>query len=191
MKEVLQYLTTFFKVRLRKTRIGSRRLSLLSSPASADKTRRLRGRAASSLGATQSSGVPMQQKEFEALFDETVQTIRHLLVVKGGEYAGSNDRLANFKRGASLTGTTSLQTALIYASKHYDAIATYVRDDAAQESRPRSEPIEGRLDDLINYCILMKALIREAGAPKEPLVRTFTPGKPGEWLKFDPQDSRS
>lgn len=109
----------------------------------------------------------MKQEQFEELLNGTVEEIKKLLVLKGGEYAGSEDRLANFKRGAGLTGATTLQVAFIYASKHYDAIATYVRDSAAGTKRDRSEPIEGRLDDLINYCILMKAIIREEGAKKK------------------------
>lgn len=105
----------------------------------------------------------MNQHQFECLFNDTMKTIENLLVVKGGEYAGSDDRLANFKRGAELTGTTPLQVAFIYASKHYDAIATYVRDQASGTQRPRSESIKGRLDDLMNYCLLMKAIIVEEG----------------------------
>lgn len=115
----------------------------------------------------------MHQQQFEKLVTETLASTRELLVVKGGEYAGSDDRLANFKRGAALTGCTSLQCLFIYMSKHYDAIATFVRDEAAGITRPRTEPIEGRLDDLINYCLLAKALIAEGVAPKEPIC--FTP----------------
>ena len=103
----------------------------------------------------------MKQEEFDALVADTVAAIQKLLVVKGGEYAGSADRLANFKRGADLASVTPLQCAFIYAAKHYDAIATFVRDDAAGRVRQTSEPIDGRLDDLINYCILMKGLIAE------------------------------
>lgn len=103
----------------------------------------------------------MNQERFNALVESTMRDTLQLLVVKGGEYAGSEDRLANFKRGAALTGATPLQVAFIYASKHYDAIATFVRDNAAGEYRPRSESIGGRLDDLINYCVLMKAIIQE------------------------------
>lgn len=105
----------------------------------------------------------MNQTDFDALVRDTIASTASLLVLKGGEYAGSEDRLANFKRGAALTGTTPLQVAFIYASKHYDALATFVRDDAAGIGRQRSEPIYGRLDDLINYCILMKALVQENG----------------------------
>lgn len=110
----------------------------------------------------------MKQEEFNLVVEETVNSLKELLRVKGGEYAGSEDRLANFKRGAALTGVTTLQVAFIYASKHYDGIASYVKDP----TRESSEPIEGRFDDLINYCILMKAVVREGksvpkGAQKE------------------------
>lgn len=108
----------------------------------------------------------MNQKDFNALVESTVKVTADLLVVKGGEYAGSEDRLANFKRGAALVGCTPLQTALIYLSKHYDSVCTYIRDDAAGTDRPRSEPITGRLDDIINYCFLIKGLVIEAEAKK-------------------------
>lgn len=103
----------------------------------------------------------MNQIAFEAMLGKTIEEIQQLLIVKGGEYAGSTDRLANFKRGADLTGITPLQCAFVYASKHYDALATFVRDDARGIQRPRSESITGRCDDLMNYCLLMKALIVE------------------------------
>ena len=103
----------------------------------------------------------MDADKFNLLVQETYTESAKLLIMKGGEYAGSVDRLANFKRGSALTGVTPLQCLFIYMSKHYDAVATYVRDEAAGTVRERSEPIEGRLDDLINYCILAKALIAD------------------------------
>jgi hypothetical protein len=111
----------------------------------------------------------MNTQEFDKLVQETFGVAHNLLIVKGGEYAGSSDRLANFKRGAQLTGATPLQVAFVYASKHYDSISTYVKKDAAGLKQVLSEPIEGRLDDLINYCLLMKAIIQEQryGAKQE------------------------
>lgn len=105
----------------------------------------------------------MNQKEFENLFETTVGTCRSLLVTKGAEYAGSVDRLANFKRGSGDAGVSPLQVALIYWSKHVDSIKTYIRNDAAGVKQVLSEPIEGRFDDAINYLILMKALVVEGG----------------------------
>ena len=103
----------------------------------------------------------MNNTDFSALVEQTQQETIDLLVSKGAEYANNIDRLANFKRGAALTGITALQVAFVYASKHYDALATFVRKDSAGAAQTLSEPIEGRLNDLINYCILMKALIVE------------------------------
>lgn len=116
----------------------------------------------------------MNQKEFEQLVHNSIGRIHSLLEVKGGEYAGSEDRLANFKRGAELTGVTPLQVLHIYLSKHYDAFSTYVRDQASGTSRPRSESISGRLDDIINYCLLAQALVKEIEESPESMINVHT-----------------
>lgn len=103
----------------------------------------------------------MDNKEFTSLVEKTQQSTSALLISKGQEYAGSSDRLANFKRGAALTGTTPLQCCFIYMSKHYDSLSTFIKKDAAGFEQHLSEPIEGRIDDLINYCFLLKGLIQE------------------------------
>lgn len=100
----------------------------------------------------------MDQRAFNEHIDSFFRQSGQLLVDRGAEYAGSVDRLANFKRGAALTGCTAQQVAFVYLSKHYDAVATYVREGG---SRPGSEPIDGRLHDLVNYILLLSALIKE------------------------------
>ena len=110
----------------------------------------------------------MDNKEFTTLVEKTVRDTSALLISKGQEYAGSADRLANFKRGANLTGTTPLQCCFIYMSKHYDALSTYIKKDASGFDQHLSEPIEGRIDDLINYCFLMKGLIQESKIEPAP-----------------------
>ena len=111
----------------------------------------------------------MDSKEFTVLVEKTQRDTSALLISKGQEYAGTKDRLANFKRGAELTGTTPLQCCFIYMSKHYDSLSTFIKKDAAGFDQHLSEPIEGRLDDLINYCFLMKGLIQENNQkPKVP-----------------------
>jgi hypothetical protein len=104
----------------------------------------------------------MNQEDFKRIVDTTIQDTAAILIAKGEEYAGSADRLANFKRGATLTGITPLQCCFVYMSKHYDSISTYVKKDAQGFEQKLSEPIEGRLDDMINYCFLMKGLIQES-----------------------------
>jgi hypothetical protein len=103
----------------------------------------------------------MNQADFDIVVRDTIASIENLLKVKGGEYAGSEDRLANFKRGQQRTGAHPYQVLWIYLSKHIDSVETYIKDFVKGHTRPRSESIDGRLDDMINYCLLMKALIKE------------------------------
>jgi len=103
----------------------------------------------------------MKRSDFDALVQETINETAQLLIMKGAEYAGDADRLSNFKRGAAHIGVTPLQVALIYTAKHFDALSTYIRNDAKGMEQILSEPLEGRIHDLINYCYLIKALIKE------------------------------
>ena len=103
----------------------------------------------------------MNQEQFSREVEHAIEVVHRLLALKGGEYAGSEDRLANFKRGQARTGATTLQVLWIYLSKHIDAVETFVKDEAKGVTRERSEPIDGRLHDIINYCLLALALIHE------------------------------
>lgn len=116
----------------------------------------------------------MKQADFEVLVERIRKETTELLVIKGREYAGDADRLANFKRGAALTGVDPLTVLFIYMSKHYDALATYIRDNQAGDTMPvLSEPITGRVADLINYCVLAWALIEEKQATVQQVVKDF------------------
>lgn len=75
---------------------------------------------------------------------------------KGHDYAGDEDALANFKNHAAELGLTPEQIWGVYAGKHYDAIKTYVREGAVA-----SEPIEGRIEDMILYLFLLYGLVVE------------------------------
>lgn len=117
----------------------------------------------------------MNRKDFDQVVKDTVKSTADLLVIKGEEYSGNDDRLSNFKRGSERIGITSLQVALIYASKHFDAICTYVKKDSFNREQILSEPIEGRFDDLINYCILMKALVKERNEETQKFLAGRSP----------------
>lgn len=80
---------------------------------------------------------------------------------KGAEYSrGEEDVNSNFHRVAGSVGTDSLTVAYIYAAKHWDSISNYIKT----RKTPSGEPIEGRLGDIINYCLILAALIHEAEA---------------------------
>lgn len=97
------------------------------------------------------------------LITETIQQIETLAAVKGAEYAAEGDRLDNFRRNGKDAGVSMEVCWRIYAGKHWDSITTYIRDIATGKDRIRSEPIQGRADDLIVYLILFKAMCRERG----------------------------
>lgn len=103
----------------------------------------------------------MHPVDFAKVLQETVDSISALQAVKGGEYAADGDRLANFKEASRRLGGSPEKVLLTYLDKHYAALCNFVRDLEAGRSRPRSEPIQGRADDMIVYLILFKALLVE------------------------------
>jgi len=98
---------------------------------------------------------------FDQIVGETIEQIRILSKVKGGEYAGDDDRLANFRRNAKNAGVEMETCWAIYAGKHWDSITQYVQDLQTGKVRERSEPMAGRADDLIVYLLLFKQMLRE------------------------------
>jgi len=93
------------------------------------------------------------------LFKECIEMFKR----KNASYAGKDAGLANFNRGAKLTGIDRKKVWFIYFSKHYDSIASYIRGEYADST----EPIEGRIKDLINYLGILCCMIREDEMNKE------------------------
>lgn len=98
----------------------------------------------------------MHREEFLALLETEHKKIVEINRVKGHDYAGDEDALANFKREAEDLGMRPEQVWAVYASKHWSAVKTFCR-----EGDVASEPIEGRLQDVILYCYLLLGLIEE------------------------------
>ena len=106
--------------------------------------------------------VPRYSHErYAQLVEETITNLKKLGELKGGEYAGDSDRLANFRRNAAALALPMESIWAVYCAKHWDAVMQYVQDINSGKDRVRLEPISGRLDDIIVYCILFKAMIEE------------------------------
>ncbi len=92
-----------------------------------------------------------------AVLEDLLDGIRELWQYKGADYTrGSEDRLANFRRNAESLGLDMRQVWAVYASKHWDAIMTWVKNGQVE-----SEPIEGRLYDIATYALLGILIARE------------------------------
>lgn len=116
---------------------------------------------------------------FEELLNSTVDMVRKLAEQKGGEYAGDTDRLANFRRNGAALGLEMEQIWAVYAGKHWDAVQQYIKDIGEKRQRPRMESIEGRVDDLIVYLVLFKAILDERN-PSQVLLAPQRPNGPQE-----------
>src|SRR6478735_6526685 len=106
-----------------------------------------------------STGFP--HREYNRIVEETFGKLRELGIKKGGEYAGDEDRLANFRRNGENLGLPMATVWGVYAAKHWDAISQWIKDDRDGKERERMEPIEGRVDDLLVYLLLLKAILAE------------------------------
>lgn len=109
------------------------------------------------------------QAKWSRLLERSMEQIKALATLKGGEYAGDEDRLANFRRNGQALGVSMELVWVVYAGKHWDAIQQYVKDMASGRKRERAEPITGRADDLIVYLLLFKAMCEERGACLPPV----------------------
>lgn len=123
------------------------------------------------------------RKRMSLLINETITTIHKLRDLKGGEYAGDDDALANFRRNGLALGMSMEAVWAVYAAKHWDALQQYVKDINAGTTRVRMEPIEGRIDDLIVYLMLFKGICDEAktkGLPSNDIEAEAKQGLVGD-----------
>lgn len=112
----------------------------------------------------------MKGEEFRERAREAFDAIMQLHEVKGRDYSGEDECFSNFRRHAAELGLEPQQIWAVYASKHWDAVMTYVREGQNDHYKP-SEPIAGRIDDLILYLFMLREMEAEAGGAKmaEPL----------------------
>lgn len=89
--------------------------------------------------------------------DELLAECITTLHAKGADYTiGSTDKLANFNRGADFFGTRPAQVLGIYLWKHVTAVFNFIKSDGQVES----EPIRGRIVDVINYMLLFWLMVK-------------------------------
>lgn len=99
----------------------------------------------------------MTQDEFNVLVTKRLTKCKKVLCIKAEDYANDKDRLHNFKDGAFLTGQTPEQYALSLITKHIIAI----RDKLLKAEPMTPEFVSEKIGDIINYMLLMEAIITE------------------------------
>ena len=95
-------------------------------------------------------------------FREEFEKMMQISATKGVEYANDDhDANNNFKEIAKQMGITPEQVLWVYVKKHLQAVESYLRSGDVL-----SEPIEGRIHDIILYNFILLSLIEE-GKPVE------------------------
>lgn len=129
--------------------------------------------------ATHPNQPSFSHERYAQLVEETIANLKKLGELKGGEYAGDTDRLANFRRNGANLKLPMESVWAVYCAKHWDAVMQYVQDLNSGKDRVRLEPISGRVDDIIVYMILFKAMVEEREGRNLPST-TYTGTKIGQ-----------
>jgi hypothetical protein len=97
---------------------------------------------------------------FAARFADCIDMIKR----KNADYTQGvekRDRIAAFRRIGGDIGVPMEKVWAIFAQKHWGAVMKYVKDRQVE-----SEPIGGRINDLINYFVLLGAIVDDIEANK-------------------------
>lgn len=109
----------------------------------------------------------MNHIDFNALVENIIiKELKDLLLSKGKEYSGLNDRFENFKKGAAIDDETPERTLWGYVKKHIVSISTYLKrlDDGYS---PSIEEWRAKIRDIIVYMILLEGLLTERSENEE------------------------
>ena len=91
--------------------------------------------------------------------DDFLEDCLDTMKKKGHDYRQGNDDdvLHNFRTVAESVGIGMEKVWFTYFYKHYSALATFIKEGGQSES----EPIEGRVKDLIVYLLLFSRMLNE------------------------------
>ena len=96
----------------------------------------------------------MREKEFNDLVAQLDATCGAVLFDRAKAYAEDEDRLANFKQIAALTGLSASTVCMVLQAKHIVALAKAVREGNYERTTEY-------ITDIINYQRLLHALIMD------------------------------
>lgn len=86
------------------------------------------------------------------------------------EYAGGEESFGNFNRLAGLLGINRKAVLMVYFTKHFDGIMSYVRGHRSQR-----EDVRGRINDAIVYLCLLRGMVEEEEANVQKDVQAMLP----------------
>lgn len=103
----------------------------------------------------------MTQTELNLLIQEVVDELNETLDKKGQQYSSQEDRLRNFKDAAKFLDETPEEALLGMVTKHIIALKDFIHFN--NYTQVGKEQWLEKTGDIINYMILLRALLRERG----------------------------
>ena len=103
----------------------------------------------------------MTFETFNKIVKRRLQACRDLLVPKGEEYSRDGDRLYAFKRAAEILRCTPHKALLGMYLKHLVSVIDMVEDYEKEGVLPTDKVLTEKMDDSINYHLLLEGLFRE------------------------------
>jgi hypothetical protein len=116
----------------------------------------------------------MTNDELITFFEKTTMEIIELRKAKAIDYSETDDAFLTVRRVAQDSGMKPEQVLHVFMTKHYDAVRKYLIHPGKT-----TEPIEGRINDLIVYLILIKAILSERRSAKTNLSPASPPVRLG------------
>jgi type I restriction-modification system DNA methylase subunit len=95
------------------------------------------------------------QERLKFIKEKFDEEIHEVLLKKGKDYGGKIAN-SNFRDAAGALGLDPKQVWFVYFHKHLSSLKQYLR-----EGQVESEPIEGRLTDLITYLFILWSMLEE------------------------------
>ena len=102
----------------------------------------------------------MNRKEFSKILNGRIRTCKNILEHKADVYAAGSDRLSNFKDAGRLLSCTPERALQGFMTKHIVALNDFIAQLDNNIVSPLAE-WEEKIGDIINYLILLEALVKE------------------------------
>jgi hypothetical protein len=100
----------------------------------------------------------MTEQEFDKVIEDTLESLKQTLLVKGKEYRRNNNPFHNFDTGSLMTGLLREKILDGFMLKHEISVKDMV-DDIAQGILPSEEVVEEKFGDILIYTLIKKASI--------------------------------
>jgi hypothetical protein len=107
----------------------------------------------------------MKKKNFNRFLEKKLNQVRSILIRKNEEYSNDEDALEHFKRASEILRCSAEEALVGMQAKHITSILELVDVISLLEEGEKLEVnedyIEEKITDVINYFILLEALIKE------------------------------